>query len=218
MKAQNEEIYRIRQVQKDESVAKRSQEMEMNVAEQTQKANQKKIEAERTSVVGKASYEKDATITRAEGEAAATVKKGEANAKVTQITGEAEGNVIRAKGFAEADATDKRAEALKKYNEAGITLEIINATKTVNIAQATAWQEALKAAKIQVYSGGEGGTLFGMPITPQSGFNLGAFAEVAKEHGIDLQKIAESIGKGTLPVADVTRVLKPDNKGDENVK
>jgi len=218
IKAQNEEAYRKRQLERDEAIGIRDQEKEMNVAEQEQKANEKRIEAARATAVGKANYEKEATITYAEADAAATVKKGEATAEVVRKTGTAEADVVRLKGFAEADATDKRADALKKYNEAGISLEIINASKTVQIAQATAWQEAMKAAKIQVYSGGEGSSLFGMSLSPKGGFSLGAFAEIAKEHGIDVQKAVESLAKGTLPVVDIGKAVSPEKKPQEESK
>jgi len=215
VKASNEEAFRQRQIQKDEAVGKREQEKEMTIAEQTRKANEKKIDAERTLIVGGAMIEKEATITKAEGAATAEMRRGEATAQVTKMTGEAEGDVIRAKGFADADSTDKRAEALRKYNEAGIGLEVIKASQTVQIEQARAWAEAMKAAKVQVYSGGESGRFFGLPLSPQGAFNLGAFAEIAKEHGIDLQKIGESIGRGTLPIADVTKVVPPKGETEK---
>lgn len=215
-KAENEQAYRTRQIEKDEEIGEREQTKEMAVAEAEQKANEKKVEAKRTLTVGDAKIEKEATITKAEGEAESEVKRGDAKAIVARKTGEADADVIRAKGFADAESTDKRAEALKKYNEAGIGLEVINASKTVQIEQARAWAEAMKVAKIQVYSGGEAGKLFGMPVSPQAGFNLGAFAEIAKEHGIDLQKIAESIAKGTLPVAEVSKVV--EKKQPEETK
>lgn len=215
VKASNEEAFRQRQIQKDEAVGKREQEKEMTIAEQTRKANEKKIDAERTLVVGGAMIEKEATITKAEGAATAEIRRGEATAQVTKMTGEAEGDVIRAKGFADADSTDKRAEALRKYNEAGIGLEVIKASQTVQIEQARAWAEAMSAAKVQVYSGGESGRFFGLPLSPQGAFNLGAFAEIAKEHGIDLQKIGESIGRGTLPIADVTKVVPPKGETEK---
>jgi len=221
VKATNEELYRKKQIEKDESIGKRSQEKEMAIAEQTKKANTAKVEADRAMTVGTAQVEKDATITKAEGEAEAKFKKGDADARVTKVTGEAEGDVIRAKGFADAASTDKRAEALKKYNEAGIGLEIINASKIVQIAQADAWAKAMSAAKIQVYSGAEGGRFFGLPLTPQGAFSFGAFAEIAKEHGIDIQKIGESVGKATIPIVPIkpppTEEVKP-KEGEKNVK
>jgi len=213
--ALNEETYRKKQIEKDETIGRREQEKEMNIAEQTKMANEKKIEAVRTMTVGQADITKQAAIKKAEGEAEANIKTGQAQANVTKVTGEAEGDVIKAKGLADAIALDKRADALKKFNEAGISLEVINASKTVQIAQADAWAKAMSAAKIQVYSGGSmgdsGASIMGIPLNPQSGFNFGAFAEIAKEHGMDLQKVLESIAKGSLVVVDPTKLA--DAKG-----
>ncbi len=222
VRAMNEEAYRKRQIEKDESIGKRSQEKDMTIAQETEKANAAKVEAERAMTVGMAQVEKVATITKAEGEATAEFKKGEAKANIMKVTGEAEGTAIRAKGFADADSTDRRAEALRKYNEAGIGLEVIKASQTVQIEQARAWAEAMKAARIQVYSGGEGGKFFGLPLTPQGAFSLGAYAEIAKEHGLDLQKMAESLGKGTIPIVDISKVKPKEEEkpkeGEKDVK
>lgn len=217
--AENEQAFRERQLERDEAVGVRNQEKELKISEQTQKANKQRVEAERTLTVGQADIKKQATVTTAEGEASATFMRGEAESKVTKVKGEAEGAVIKAKGFAEAESTDKRAEALKKYNEAGIGLEIINASKTVQIAQADAWAKAMSAAKIQVYSGGGGaGSLLGIPLSPQGGFNFGAFAEIAKEHGVDVEEIAKSIGKGSIPIIDLAKVAKPEKPAEKKSK
>jgi len=217
--AENEQAFRERQLEKDEAIGVRNQTKEQKIAAETQKANEQVIEAKRTLEVGQADIKKQATIRTAEGEAEATFRIGEADSKVTKVKGEAEGAVIRAKGFAEAESTDKRAEALKKYNEAGIGLEIINASKTVQIAQADAWAKAMSAAKIQVYSGGGGaGSLLGIPLSPQGGFNFGAFAEIAKEHGVDVEEIAKSIGKGSIPIIDLTKVAKPEKPAEKKSK
>lgn len=217
IKAKNEEEFRTRQIEKDEGIGKREQDKEIAVQEKTKEANERKVEAERTYKVGQAETEKQAIIRTAEGEAEAEFKKGEAKARVTRETGTAEADVIRNKGFAEAESTDKRAEALKKYNEAGITLEYLKAVRDVEINKWDNWGDALQAAKIQVYSGGEQGSLLGIPISPSAGFSLGAFAAIAKEQGFDIQKVAESLAKGTLPVAglDVTKLRKPPEKKPE---
>jgi flotillin len=200
-KAETEEAYKVRQMERDENIGKREQEKNEAIAVAKQKANEKNVEAERTMTVGKAEYEKDATIAKAEGDAQSVFLSGEARAKITKVTGEAEGDAIRAKGFADAAATDKRAEALKKYNEAAIGVEIIAAQKDVMKTYATEMSKALQVAKINVYAGGEEkATLFGMPLTAKGGFTLGAFNEIGKQFGWDFQKIAESIGKGTTPI------------------
>jgi flotillin len=215
--AENEEAFRKRQLEKDEAIGVRDQSKEQKIAVETQKANEEKIEAERTLTVGKADIEKQAVIKTAEGQAEAAIKRGKADADVTRVKGEAEGDVIKAKGFAEADSTDRRAEALKKYNEAGIGLEVIKASQTVQVAQADAWARAMEKAAIKVYAGGGGaGSLFGIPLSPQGGFSFGAFSEIMKEHGIDVEKIAESLGKGSLPIIDLTKVQKqPSEKQPE---
>lgn len=213
--AANEELFRKRQIERDETIGKRDQEKEKNIAEQTQLANEKKIEAVRTMTVGQADIQKEALIRKSEGDAGVKERIGEADAKVTRVTGEALGSAIQSRGFAEAASTDKRADALKKYNDAGVLLEIINASKDVQISQADNWGKAMAQAKIQVYSGGEGGSFFGMPLSAKGGFSLGAFAEIAKEHGIDLQKMGEAIGSKTIPIVDSTKIAKGATKPKE---
>lgn len=218
IRAKNEEEYRTRQIQKDEMLGRREQEKQMAVAQEEQKANAKRIEAERTFTVGKADIEKQATITAAEGQAQADVEIGEAKAEVTKKTGQAEADVVKAKGYAEAESTDKRAEALRKYNEAGITLELLKALKDVEISRWENWGKAMQQAEVRVYAGGESGTLLGMPLSAQSGFNMGAFSSVAKDQGFDIQKILESIGKGVLPVADISKLAEKKAQSQPEAK
>jgi flotillin len=215
IRAKNEEEYRTRQIQKEEMLGKREQEKEMIIAEETQKANAQRVEAERTLTVGKAEITKQATITEAEGQAQAQVEIGQAKAEVTKKTGQAEADVVKAKGFAEAESTDKRAEALRKYNEAGITLELLKAVRDVELSRWDNWGKAMQQADVRVYSGGESGALLGMPLSAQSGFNLGAFSSVAKEQGFDIQKVLESIAKGVLPVADVSKLAEKKEQPQE---
>jgi flotillin len=221
IKAKNEEEYRTRQIQKDEMLGKHEQGKEMAIAEEAEKANAKKVEAERTITVGKADIVKQATVTEAEGKAQAEMRIGEARAEVTKKTGTAEADVVKAKGFAEAESVDKRAEALKKYNEAGITLELLKALRDVEISRWDNWGKAMQQAEVRVYAGGESGSLLGMPMSPRSGFNLGAFSTVAKDQGLDVQKVLESMAKGILPVADVSKLAEkkgpaePEAKGEQ---
>lgn len=221
IKAKNEEEFRTRQIQKEEMLGKREQEREKIIAEEAEKANVRKVEAERTLTVGKADIVKQATVTEADGKAQAEVRIGEARAEVTKKTGQAEADVVKAKGFAEAESVDKRAEALKKYNEAGISLELLKALRDVEITRWDNWGKAMQQAEVRVYSGGESGNLLGMPLSAQSGFNVGAFSSVAKDQGLDVQKILESLAKGILPVADVSKLTEkkeqpePEAKGEK---
>ena len=201
-KANNERAYREAQIATQEGIGIREQEKLMTIAQKTQEANTKTVEAEKAMTVGRALITKEATITEAEGMARATYAKGQAEAQVDQTKGEAKAAVTQAVGLAEAMALNKRAEALKLYNEAGIGLEIINATKTVSIETAKAYSEALKAAKITVYSGGGDGGMFDL----KSSFNMGAFTNVLKEQGFDVEKILEGVAGKTLPLANIDKV------------
>jgi flotillin len=201
-KALNEKSYREAQIATQEGIGIREQEKLMTIAQKTQEANIKTVEAEKANTVGRALITKEATITEAEGVARATYAKGQAEAQVDQTKGEAKAAVTQAVGLAEAMALNKRAEALKLYNEAGIGLEIINATKTVSIETAKAYSEALKAAKITVYSGGGDGGMFDL----KSSFNMGAFTNVLKEQGFDVEKILEGVAGKTLPLANIDKV------------
>jgi flotillin len=201
-KANNEKAYREAQIATQEGIGVRDQQKAMTIAQKTQEANTKMVEAEKASTIGRALIAKEATITEAEGIATATYAKGQAEARVNQTKGEAQAAVTQAVGLADALALDKRAEALKKYNEAGIGLEIINATKTVSIETAKAYSEALKAAKITVYSGGGEGGMFDL----KTSFNMGAFTNILKEQGFDTEKILEGLAGKTLPIANINKL------------
>jgi flotillin len=209
-KATNERAYReaqiatqeaigIKEQEKDKAVQLKAKEKDLQVQEATARANAKQIEAERALTVGQAEIDRQATITKAEGEASATYQKGQAEAKVKQVQGEANAAVVQATGFAEAAATEKRADAMKKYNDAGMGLEVIKATVEIKKVQANAWAEAMKQAQIKVYSGADSGIL-----NPQTGFGAGTMSEVAKDMGLDINKILENIGKNTSPILNAT--------------
>ena len=207
-KASNEMTYRQAQIATQEAIGVRDQQKSMTIAQKTQEANTQTIEAEKAITVGRALITKEATITEAEGEATATFTKGQATAKVNQTVGEANAAVVQATGYAEAAALNKRAEALKLYNEAGIGLEIINAAKTVSIENVRSYAEALKVAKITMYTGGGDGGLFDM----KNSFNIGAFTNILKDQGFDTEKILESIGGKTLPLANIDKVAETLSK------
>jgi flotillin len=213
-KAQNEQAYRTAQIQKEEMVQRREQEKLKAIAIAQKEANQATVDQEQTYKVGMAGVEKERVIKQAEGEAESQFKKGEAmaridrtkgeyNATVTQAVGTAEANIIFAKGKADAEATNLRADALKKYNDAGIGLEVIKATVAIKTVQAEQWAVAMSKAQIKVYSGGDNGGL----LSPATGFGAGSLAEIAKDMGVDVQKIMENIGKGSVPVLDAEKAV-----------
>jgi uncharacterized membrane protein YqiK len=212
--ATNDETARVREIQRDETLGKRKADMEKMIADQQQIANVATIEKERTITVGRATIEKEAAVTTAEGSSSAQIlTEGKYPAEKARLIGEGEGEAIRAKMYAEADGTNKRAEALKLYNEAGIKLEYLKAIRDVEITRWNNWGTALGNAKINVYSGGEGGNLLGMPMNPASAFSLGAFSAIAKEQGgVDIEKIGEALAGKALPIVDIKTGANPKSK------
>lgn len=218
--ANNDELAKIREITRDESIGKRGAEKEKTIAEQQGLANKSAIASQNILLVGKAANEKQALVVSAEGKSQSEILlTASVPAEKVRMSGIAEADATRAKMFAEADGTFKRAEALKLYNEAGIKLELLKAIRDVEINKAENWGKAMTAAKINVYSGGEGGNLFGMAMSPSGAFSLGAFSSIAKESGgIDLERIAESIGGKALPIVDISKVIPTGKNPPDKVK
>jgi flotillin len=106
------------------------QKLELN-ATVRESADAKKYEAERLADAAKYRVEREAAAERKRREeAAAAVKaeglaKAEAESTMRRDIGVAEAEAILAKGEAEAEARRKLAEALKLYNEAGLSIEAL---------------------------------------------------------------------------------------------
>lgn len=185
-KATADEIISKRQIERNKNVELAQVEKEREVAKQNEVANVQKVAAENTLKVGLANVEKEATIKNAEGKAEAIRITGEKQAEVTRLTGSAEASATEAKGLAEAKIKDAMAEALKKFNESGISLEQIKAWVQVQIANAEAQGKVAENANINIVSSGKGGSLLGLPLNAETGFDLGQMLK-----GIDLGKLAE---------------------------
>lgn len=184
-KAKNEEEFKKRQIERDEELGKADQKKTMEVERSRQQANKQLVEAEKTKTVGLANVTKEATIVEAEGEAEAVYKKGEAEARVT-----------REKAFAEAAGIDKKAEAQKKYQEAGaMAIEVVgrlfDTYRDIEIAKFQNLGSALEKADVRVLSTGEEGQILGIPISAKSGIALGGMLQGAKEAGFDLQGLVK---------------------------
>lgn len=172
--AEVEETIRKRQVGKDKAIGISEAERDLEIAQQTEKANVQKVSAARTLEVGTADVVREATIKRAEGEGEAIRIKGEKQAAVTKLTGTAEANVVEAKGLAEAKAKDAMAEALKKFNESGITLEQIKAFVEVQKAKFGSLAEAFTNANINLTSS-DPQKIFGFGLDAEGGASLATF-------------------------------------------
>jgi flotillin len=106
------------------------QKLELN-ATIRESADAKKYEAERLADAQQYSVERQAAAERKRREEAAAALKAEGLAKaqaestMRRDIGVAEGDAIRARGEAEAEARRLLAEALKLYNEAGLSIEAL---------------------------------------------------------------------------------------------
>ncbi len=199
-KAEAEETYRIRQIQKDQKIGQSEQEKQQEIARATQQANKQTIEANRVLTVGQADINKQATVVQAEGEAQANIKKAEGQSQYTKLTGFAEADVNKQKLLAEAEGTEKKALALKQYNEAGLSLEVIRANQAIKQAQFTALGEGLKVAKINLVTSGESNIL-GIPVSAETGADLGAMLVALSNQGIDVTDLLRK-----LPISETAKL------------
>jgi len=112
----------------DQEVERQKLELNASIRE---KADAKKYEAERLADAKKYTVEQEATAERLRREEAAKAlqAEGEAKAQAESVQrrqiGLAEAEAIQAKGEAEAEARRKLAEALKLYNDAGLSIEAL---------------------------------------------------------------------------------------------
>lgn len=202
--AEVEETYRKRQIEKDKTIGISEANRDLEVAQSTELANKQKVSASRTLTVGQASIQKEQTVTIAEGDADALQIKGERQAQVTRLTGTAEADVVLAKGTAEAEAKAKMAEALKAFNEAGITLEQIKAWVQVQTVKFQAIPEAFKSANINLTSSDPQKIFGAFGLDAEGGASLASF----------IKQLEASTGKSvTEIISDVKDTVTGKPKG-----
>lgn len=161
-----------------------------------------------TTKVRPAEAAKEAQIATAEGAKQATVLQGEGEGIAAQKKGEGEAAAIKAKLFAEAEGLEKKAEAMLKFNEAGMGLQVAMGLidKLPEIIRAAA-SPITAVDKVQIidFGGGGGEGAGGGPlarlldIPPQAI----AKADVAMKAtlGIGLTDVIQLIRKGGLTSA-----------------
>lgn len=164
-------------IARDKAVGVATQEKESTVAIAEAETNQRKVDAYNVTTVGTAKVQREAAITVAEGEGEAIRIKGEKDANVVALKGKAQAEAIEATGLAEAKAKDAMAEALKKFNDAGISLEQIRANVEIQGAFAQAYSAIAGNADIKIVTGGEGGNILGLPMNAKTGADLGQMVE-----------------------------------------
>jgi flotillin len=191
-RAENEELYRIRQIQKDQKVGQSQQEAAQNIAEAEMEANRQKVEAQRVLEVGTAQVGAQARVEQAKGDSEAVKTKADGDAEATRKTGFAEAEVAKAKLIAEADGTKEKAFALKEYTDAGLSLEIIRADVEIKQAQFAALAEGLKVARISIVTSGES-SILGIPVSAKVGADIGQMLYEMAELGIDVKSILDKL-------------------------
>jgi flotillin len=191
-RAENEELFRVRQIQKDQQVGQSQQEAAQKIAEAEMQANRQKVEAQRVLEVGTAQVGAQARIEQAKGDSAAVKTKADGDAEAIRKTGLAEAEVSKAKLIAEADGTKEKAFALKEYTDAGLSLETIKADVDIKKAQFAALAEGLKVAKISVVTSGES-SILGIPVSAKVGADIGQMLYEMAERGIDVKSLLDKL-------------------------
>lgn len=194
-KANAEKTFFQSQIERDAVVGVKKEEMNQTIAVAKGKANATDVEAFRVRTVGEANVKKEATVVEAEGRGEAIRIQGEKEANVVTLKGAADGNAIEAKGLAEAKAKDAMAEALKKFNDAGISLEKLKALVEIQKAYASAYGLIAENADIKIVTGGDSKTnILGLPMNAESGASLGQMLEAFG--GIDaVKKVVDDVKK-----------------------
>jgi len=134
------------------------QKLELN-AEIREQADAKKYETERLADAAKYRVEQEAAAERKRREEAAQalkaegIAKAEAESTMRREIGLAEAQAIQAKGEAEAEARRLLAEALKLYNEAGLSIE---ALKVLPEIAAAVSEPLARAGETTIISNGSG--------------------------------------------------------------
>lgn len=112
---------------KDKEAERKEKELLSTVvkpAEADKKAAIVKAEGDKQKKILEAEGERQKKILEAEGEKQSLSLKGEGEGTAAEKKGEGEAAGIKAKLFAEADGLERKAEAMKKFNESGMGLQV----------------------------------------------------------------------------------------------
>jgi len=148
-KAEAEEIYRKRQLEKDKQVGITEQVKNQEIADKETEANAQKIEALRKLEVGRAEIEKQKIEQLAMGQKLKFTIEAEGQSNQIQTVGKAEADIIRIKKEADAAGTLKLAEALKEFNDVAINVKILDVQKDIMLAKFNALAQAIQHADIK---------------------------------------------------------------------
>jgi uncharacterized membrane protein YqiK len=211
-RAENEELFRVRQIQKDQQVGQTQQEAVQNIAQAEMEANKQKVEALRVLDVGTAQVGAQAKIESAKGDSEAVKTKADGDSEAIRKTGFAQAEVTKAQLIAEADGTKEKAFALKEYTDAGLSLETIKADVDIKKAQFAALSEGLKVAKISIVTSGES-SILGIPVSAKVGADIGQMLYEMAERGIDVKSLLDK-----LPLETAVKLAIAEKMGIAAVK
>jgi flotillin len=189
----------------DQEVERQKLELNAQIREQ---ADAKKYEAERLADAKKYTVEQEATAERLRREQAAKalqaegIAKAEAESVQRRQIGLAEAEAIQAKGAAEAEARRQLAEALKLYNEAGLSIEALKVLP--EIAAAVSEPLARAGETTIISNGGSPGDGTGAArLTDDVVQVLTQLGPVMKQlSGVDLDTLLQNISRLPGAVAD----------------
>ena len=194
-KAEAEQSYRLRQIEKDKQISMSEQYKNQEVATKEAEANIQKIEAIRKLEVGQAEIQKQKMEQLAMGQKIKFSLEAEGQANQIQNVGKAEADIIRIKKEADAAGTLKLAEALKEYNDVAINVKILDIQKDIMLAKFNALAQAIQHADIKwIMSGANAQKFFGLNLDAEGGANLEQFLQ---ESGLDLEKLKELMKSDT---------------------
>ncbi|HUF79389.1 MAG TPA: flotillin domain-containing protein, partial [Thermoanaerobaculia bacterium] len=179
----------------EREVERRKLELNATIREQ---ADAKKYEAERLAdaeqyrVVRQAEAERKRREEQAQALKAEGLAKAAADSAMRRDIGTAEADAIRAKGNAEAEARLKLAEALKMYNEAGLSIE---ALKVLPEIAAAVSEPLARAGQTTIISQGNGHTGTGAAkLTEDVVQVLSQLSPIMEQlAGVDLKRFLQDI-------------------------
>jgi len=186
----------------DQEVERQKLELNASIREN---ADAKKYEAERLADAKKYTVEKEAAAERLRREEAAKalqaegIAKAEAESVQRRQIGLAEAEAILAKGEAEAEARRQLAEALKLYNEAGLSIEALKVLPEIAAAVSEPLSRAGETTIIS-HGGNPGDGTGAARLTDDVTQVLTQLGPIMKQlSGVDLDKLLRDIS--SLPAA-----------------
>src|SRR5215210_1230565 len=178
-------------------VDRRKLELNATIREQ---ADAKKYEAERNADAERKRREESAQAVKAEG-----LAKAEAESVMRRNIGLAEADAIRAKGEAEAEARRLLAEALKLYNDAGLSIEALKVLPEI----AAAISEPLsRAGTTTIISNGNGHEGTGAARLSQDVVQVLSQLSPIMEQlaGVDIKRFLQDVSK--IPAAVTEQIVR----------